>query len=162
MDVLEFCRGIDLMEEAVAVVQSFEITKEDCDRSWKLCCEDYEAFCNEVRGKERFRGRMLAYLCRFSCEVYEMYRERGIADKVFWDTLQDIRNWCVNCYREFGEYGIDEMGWFWRHLTLTIFKLGRLQFEKMTTPFEVKATVNGVDYCIPKGASVIKDRKSVV
>lgn len=155
MDILEFCRGIDLMDEAVELIRELAISEEDYKRYWELSRNSYQDFCGRVKEQEGYRGLMLAYLCRFSCEMYPMYKERGIEACVFWDTFRDIRHWCENCFQEFGEYGIDEANWFWRHLQLKIFKLGRLQFETMEAEHDITGTVNGVSYHIPKGESLI-------
>ena len=64
-------------------------------------------------------------------ETYDAYEKRGISRDIFRDTFYDLTLWCENCFREYGEYGIDEYDWFFRHMELTIFRFGRLQFENM-------------------------------
>lgn len=155
MELLEFCKGIELMDEAVERILSLQLTEDEYMKKWEMCRNDYEAFSNDIKEKENFRGLALAYLCRFACEVYPLYKEQEIEEQIFWDTFSDIRCWCENCHREFGEYGINEIGWFWRHLKLTLFKLGRLQFELLDTKRPIKGTVAGKEYDIPTGTPVI-------
>ena len=47
-------------------------------------------------------------------ETYE--EKRGISREIFRDTFYDLEN----CFLEYGEYGIDEYDWFFRHMKLTI------------------------------------------
>ena len=54
-------------------------------------------------------------------------------------------------FREYGEYGINEYDWFFRHLELRIFRFGRLEFEKMDSPWELSPGETGVR----KGEKVI-------
>ena len=59
--------------------------------------------------------------------------------------------WCENCFQEYGEYGINEYDWFFRHFDLQIFRLGRLEFEKTGSPWEI----HGVDWKIKKDDPII-------
>ena len=129
MEVLELCRRIQMPKQAIKRMQEPGITEEEYLRMNVLRKADYKAFCREVRKAEDFRVRFLFYFCRFACETYEDYKKERISDRIFFDTFRDLRHWCVNCYQEFGEYGIDEDHWFWRLFDRTLFKLGRLQFE---------------------------------
>lgn len=112
---------------------------------------DYRGFCKEVRKTEDYRIRFLYYFCRFACETFEDYRREEISEQIFFDTFADLRFWCENCYQEFGEYGIEEARWFWRLFDRTVFRLGRLQFEKM----EAERELPGGDWPIKKGEAVI-------
>ena len=55
---------------------------------------------------------------------------------MFFDTFSDIAVWCQVCFRRYGEYGIQEYEWLWRHVEMTLFRLGRLQFEKTESLWE--------------------------
>lgn len=61
--------------------------------------------------------------------TYADYAERGIPDGIFFDTFRDISVWCENGYKQYGEKGLNNVKWLARHLTMRLFKLGRLQFE---------------------------------
>lgn len=61
--------------------------------------------------------------------TYADYAERGIPDEIFFDTFRDISVWCENGYKQYGEKGLNNVKWLTRHLTMRLFRLGRLQFE---------------------------------
>lgn len=156
MELKEFCKGIGLEKEAVDRILSLPIEEKEYTRIRELCRTDYTAFCDRIKEKKPFRLWMLACLCRLACEVYPVYVQRGIKEKVYWDTFRDITYWCENCFREYGEYGINEYGWFSLHLNLTVFRLGRLQFQTTEAERDITGTVEGKVYHIPMGTPVIQ------
>ncbi len=82
----------------------------------------------------------LAVLFVLLNEVYEKYKEKGINDEVFFDTMSDIKIW-INDYKEkSGEWGLEEINWLKNHYSFSIFKLGRLQFQ-LTRYFGTKITL---------------------
>ena len=98
-------------------------------------------------------------------ETYEIYVKGGPGRKIFRDTFYDLTLWCENCFREYGEYGINEYDWFFRHLELRIFRLGRLEFEKMVSPWEfvtgertVKKGYTVISIHIPQGEKLTPDQ----
>ena len=61
--------------------------------------------------------------------VKEKYAEKGISEKVFWDTFEDLK-WklqeCMECENTVGTF---VASWFRLHLALEIFALGRFQYQ---------------------------------
>ncbi len=68
------------------------------------------------------------YLYRIP-EVLKMYRERGLSREIALATLRDLFLWMYEYKRQYGEWGLMELGWFMLHFNLRLFQLGRLQFE---------------------------------
>lgn len=67
----------------------------------------------------------LAVILRLACEVKEKYDELGIEEKIYYDTMADIKIWCEKT----GNTGIENYGWLKNHVSFELFKLGRLQFQ---------------------------------
>ena len=155
MELKDFCKGIGLMEEAADKMLSLPISEEEYHRTGSYTGRIISPSVTGSKEKEDFRMWMLAYLCRFACDTYDVYMEHNIEEKIFWDTFRDITYWCENCLRDYGEYGINEYGWFWRHLKLTLFRLGRLEFEIMNADHDITGTLEGKAYKIPKGTPII-------
>lgn len=61
--------------------------------------------------------------------TYANYLKRGIPDKIFFDTFRDIAVWCENGFKQYGEKGLNNVKWLARHVSMRLFRLGRLQFE---------------------------------
>ena len=62
-------------------------------------------------------------------KTYEAYDKAGIDEKIFFDTMSDIRIWAENYRQQTGKIGIDELSWIEHHLHLELFRIGRLQFQ---------------------------------
>ena len=70
---------------------------------------------------------LLSYL--FMCEqLHEKYVQKGIPEHVFLDTVRDIVVWAKTWYCVKGELHLGESDWLSRHLSMKLFRLGRLQF----------------------------------
>jgi len=65
----------------------------------------------------------------------EQYDALGISDEVFVKTFSDIGIWCERLYKNTGKYGLEQFGWIAKHLSLKLFRLGRLQFEMIDFKF---------------------------
>ena len=67
----------------------------------------------------------LAVILMCAVRIKERYEKMGIAERVYLDTMSDIKIWCENA----GNKGIKNYGWLKNHLKLELFRLGRLQFQ---------------------------------
>lgn len=138
MDLRRFCTEIGLPFGAVRIVEKMneEISEVCYQYVRELFFTDREEIFREIASRAGYRQRFLYYYCRLACETYEKYQRVGIGDRVFFDTFSDIAVWCQVCFRRYGEYGIQEYEWLWRHVEMTLFRLGRLQFEKTESLWE--------------------------
>ena len=166
MKLETFCREISLNQEAIRLVMELEygISRETFDRTKNLFYKDKEGFFAEIKSRKNYRQMFLFYYCKMACETYERYREKGIGDDIFRDTFSDISLWCEECGEKCGEYGLQEYRWLWRHIEMTIFRLGRLQFEKMDSEWEfrykgrqIRKGDEVISIHIPKGERLKKE-----
>ncbi|GAA3403122.1 hypothetical protein GCM10020370_17620 [Paenibacillus hodogayensis] len=72
-------------------------------------------------------------------QMIEVYKAKGIPERILTDTLGDITIWMRRYYSEHGTWGLDQANWLYTHLTGQLFRLGRLQFHFMAynRPFKV-------------------------
>jgi len=132
MNLFEFWHGIKLGNNHREAVLGMKFEETECKRLYELYKKDHNEFFEEVLKKEKSGLWFLWLYSNMACEVYECYKKEGIAEKIFWDTFQDIRFWCENTEREFGTLGLAVYEWFYRHIDMVLFRFGRLQFELMT------------------------------
>lgn len=95
-------------------------------------CARYSAALMKGKPKKLRKANAVAKLAAVLAALpstYADYAERGIPDEIFFDTFRDISVWCENGYKQYGEKGLNNVKWLARHLTMRLFKLGRLQFE---------------------------------
>ncbi len=95
-----------------------------------------------------------AYMLLFICmapKLHERYIQKGIDDKIFYDTMSDLTYKLEECRLVRGKTGTFVPSWYKGFFEMKIFALGRLQFEINHTWFN--CMVDGVH--IPKGTKVL-------
>lgn len=167
MKLKEFCRGIRLAPEALQVVEKMdeEISEIRYQYIREVFWVDQKKMFREISAAPGYRQRFLYYYCRLACETYEEYQQRNIGEKVFFDTFSDISLWCDVCFRRYGEYGLQEYEWLWRHIKMTLFRLGRFQFERTSSEWEfiwngtsVKKGDTVISIHIPEGDPITQEK----
>lgn len=83
----------------------------------------------EVLSEDKNGYKMLRVLLNSACDTYETYREKGIPENVFTDTLKCFARFSREHKESFGEYGFDRWYWVGRQLSLQLFRLGELEYE---------------------------------
>lgn len=151
MKVTEFWDGIKLGVNHREAALGMKFEELECERLYELYRKDHNEFFEEVLKKEESGLWFLWLYSHMACNVYDKYREQGIAEEIFWDTFQDIRFWCENTEREYGAMGLTVYEWFYRHIDMVLFRFGRLQFEMM----EMEHSVVSNECSIEKGTEVI-------
>ncbi len=79
-------------------------------------------------GKDSSLFYVFPYLYRVP-DVLAIYKRRGLPEDIALATLKDLFLWIYEYKRQYGEWGLMELGWFMLHFNLKLFQLGRLQFE---------------------------------
>lgn len=67
----------------------------------------------------------LAVCTEYLKYTYDFYKEKGISDEIFKNTVSDINIWCKNN----SNIGLKNYNWIKNHLKGELFRLGRLQFQ---------------------------------
>ena len=67
----------------------------------------------------------LAVILKLAVDVKDKYDKAGIDEKIYYDTMSDIKIWCEKT----GNKGIREYMWLRNHVKFELFRLGRLQFQ---------------------------------
>ena len=67
----------------------------------------------------------LAVILKLAVDVKTKYDEAGVDEKIYYDTMSDIKIWCEKT----GNKGIKEYMWLRNHVRFELFRLGRLQFQ---------------------------------
>lgn len=72
------------------------------------------------------------------------YLERGVPEDVFWDTFCDLRYKALECREIYGVWGTFVAFWYPIFYSCDIVKLGRLEYEAITWPWDQPYCQNGV------------------
>ncbi|MBQ7985969.1 MAG: DUF5596 domain-containing protein [Clostridia bacterium] len=104
----------------------------------------------------------LLYFLYFCESLKERYEKKGISLDILYDTLSDIVTW-TNIWSDLkGELYLGEIKWLKFHMTMKIFRLGRLQFcmEKAAQDILVAGISKGdnvIEIHIPSGGAMTKE-----
>jgi len=101
-------------------------------------------------GIHEYTASLLLYIC-LSKRLGEVYAERGIDRKIFFDSTHDLYYKLIECRLVKGINGSFVAIWFSGFFDLARFALGRLQFEISSTADDV--TIDGTFY--PKGTKTL-------
>ena len=104
----------------------------------------------EIVGVHAYSAELLLFIC-FSKHLRELYRLRGISDRIWFDSMSDLKWKLWECKAVKGIWGSFVAGWFPGFFNLTRFALGRLQFE--IVEFDGEYEKNGK--ALKKGDKVI-------
>ena len=89
---------------------------------------------------EEENGKKSLLSCLYFCEALKKkYEEKGIPMEVLYDTLHDLVVWTETWSDVKGELAMLEQGWLERHLSMKLFKLGRLQFSPGKAEMDIPA-----------------------
>ncbi len=94
----------------------------------------YLLFCKKNRWEIFLKQKpmmKLALVYAFLPTVWDRYKEKGICEEIFWDTMSDIKIWIIDHKDRTNEDGLYELHWIMHHMNLNIFKIGRLQYQKL-------------------------------
>ena len=82
----------------------------------------------EIAGVHKYSAELLIFIL-FSKRLRELYKQNGISDKIWFDSMCDLKWKLWECKAVKGSWGSFVAGWFPGFFNLTRFALGRLQFE---------------------------------
>ena len=73
--------------------------------------------------------KMLTCQLHCACLQYESYQNLGIPDDIYFATMSCYTRFVTECLYYKGSYQFDRGWWTWRQLSLSVFRLGYLEFE---------------------------------
>ena len=119
--------------EKILAARTGFLPEQEAELCVRLCDpQGYDGAYNELKSllKADEDGFAMLRIMLKSAEISRRkYRERGISEEVFLDTMGCFSRF-VREYKEcFGHYGFDRGFWTGRQLSLSLFRLGTLEFE---------------------------------
>jgi len=99
-----------------------------CDpENWKALGEKLDFSADDDAGG----CKLYAVMLLMELTSYQKYREMGIAEEIFFDTMRFCPEYITLYHRDYGEWCFElrRAKWFFRQLALMEFRLGTLEFE---------------------------------
>lgn len=102
--------------------------------------------------------KMLWCMLRAAGLSWEEYKKRGISQDIFIDTMKCFSRFVEEYKNSFGVYGFDRDFWTGRQLSLLLFRIGELEYEKVIEEGSCKISIH-----IPSDAGLTPEncRKSL-
>lgn len=135
MDIQSLCRRIRMPEPmAEQVMRACQVLVfEDVPPLFLLMNEDtgLKGFqdLSKVLEDDSFGVKQLACQLHCACLRYETYREMGIPENIYFDTMSCYSRFVTECLYYKGGYQFDRGWWTWRQLSMKLFRLGQLEYE---------------------------------
>ena len=151
MNINLFWDKLNLPRDLIFETEKLEKSFTEINNLCRLYEKDHKKFCKEILKKENSELWFFYLYSFMACKTYDQYIEKGISEKIFWDTFSDIKFWCENFEKEYRKKGLGEYEWFYHHIDMKLFRLGRLQFQEM----EMEEDLVGNGIMIKRGTEVL-------
>lgn len=89
----------------------------------------------DLTGIHPFTLDMILFLV-CACSLRSVYKEQGLADGLFLDTMRDLQYKLTECKQMHSVWGTSVAWWYRDFFLLRRFALGRLQYERTTFTFD--------------------------
>lgn len=136
--------SIRMPEEALSALEALmpAFTPEDADSLARFITDsavpiaDKRARMTEISQREN--GELLCVLIYMAASGYlhEKYKELGMPDSVFYDSMNCLPEKMETHMKHFGTWGYSAITWPLSHLNLTLFRVGRLGYAFVPAPHE--------------------------
>lgn len=117
----------------------------------KVWQEGLEELKTEL-GEDPKGYKILTCMLTAALDTYKIYKEKGIQDKIFYDTFGCFSRFVKEHLASYGSYGFDRCWWTPRQLSMEEFRLGELEFE-----LEKWKGENVISVHIPSDAKLTKE-----
>lgn len=136
-------RRMKIDRDIIEAVRAVQLSAGEYQTLRRVLNQCPASFCEMVRSRPNYRKLFLSLYLHLAQEAAIEYGKRGISNAIYLATMQDILLWTQDCRHKYGETGIEEGEWLWRHVTLKLFRLGRLQYEVRETQGELELHIPG-------------------
>lgn len=136
MELKELYAAIGLQPEMIRELESVgrELHTEQYEyylermMNYDTAAEAYEGLSRKLGADER---HLKMLYCQLECagRTAEKYRERGIPGRLFADTMGCFPRFLEECRKKNGEMFFDRGWWTWRQISMTLFRIGTLEYE---------------------------------
>ncbi|MBS6161855.1 MAG: DUF5596 domain-containing protein [Firmicutes bacterium] len=114
--------------------------------------ESSQKYLKEALTPDKNGFKMLSYMLFAASYSFEKYKEKGISQQIFTDTMKCFTRFIEEHKESYGIYGFNRDFWTGRQLSLQLFRLGELEFETV-----IKNQKKMVSVHIPSDAILTKE-----
>ena len=159
MDILNLCEQINLQPEIKKQVEDFvkhfDFTQIDEIQKGYLVYEDMQKTLEQVQkilGYDENGIKILACLLNASSKNYQVYQEKSISDKIYFDTMKCFTRFINEAEQITKKPCFDLYWWATRQAGCHLFRLGELEYEAVLKKNELNVYIH-----IPSDARLNKE-----
>lgn len=158
MDLITLCKKINLQEEIFNKViqfnQSFNfqsIQQELINLNNKeISYNTYEKL-TKLFNEDSYNIAILTSYLNAALLTYEIYKQKGIKESVFIDTMKCFTRFIEECKVKTDKYAFDRAWWTHKQVSMVIFRLGQLEYEFINEDKKI------ISIHIPSDANMTKE-----
>ena len=142
MNIFELARKLNLPHE---VIVKLEPLSEAEPYLSGLCSKQYDRYANELHealGEDQDGTKILSVMLQAALRAHEEYNKRGIPEEIFFTTMGCFPRFIGEHRESFGTYGFDRWWWTGRQTSLSLFRIGALEFELCEKETEKQISVH--------------------
>lgn len=136
MNILTLCDKINLQPEIKSCVNEFAndfdfstVTNQLRDFQNYEKMSDALAELQTILGEDTDNIKILACMLKASVDVYDIYREKGISDEIYFATMKCYPRFIDETYKMTGKLYFDRYWWTTRQAGCHLFRIGALEYE---------------------------------
>ena len=136
MNIATLCDKIELQPQIKQSVLSF-VENQDFQKIDEVQ-KDYFVYdkmkealnkTRELLGEDLDGIKILSCMLKASLDAYEVYKEKGISEEIFFATMKCFTRFIDETHRMTGELSFDRWWWTTRQVGCHLFRIGELEYE---------------------------------
>lgn len=161
MTVNEICKKIKAPKEMHKYIGQWLVPKSVLRKLTDIStAADGYAEIKNLLGNDPNGLKMFACMMEAATITYEKYRELGIDEKIFSDTISCFTRFTAEHLASYGKIGFDRGFWTYHQLSCVLFRIGELEYEYRDDERTVHLHIpSGSDISMSKCKSSLKNFK---
>ncbi len=141
--IIELCKKINMPAEALNDIKnivtnySFNNFKFYFDAVKQGNYEKYKEVNEKIENFDDLPTIQLVLLLAQAVDVFEIYKKMQIQEQIYYDTMSAFTRFLNESKMQCGQYKFDREFWAYRHVNMSIFRIGELEFEFRKCPEDI-------------------------
>lgn len=136
MDLQKLCEQLQFNKEVISLIREIDVEYDHIAVKpiWSKLYQE-ETWDEGVRQLQEYFGedengfKILTCILHCALYTYKLYFQRGISEKIFFDTMKFLPRFLEWHKQAYGHYAFVWAWWFPRQLSLREFRIGELEYE---------------------------------
>ena len=149
MDISTLCDKINLQPEikyrVLEFANSFDFSSVDKQlkdfRNYEKMDKALKEL-QEILNDDDYNIKTLTCMLKASADIYELYKEKNISDKIYFETMKCYTRFIDEAYNMFGIFYFNRYFWTMRQAGFHLFRIGELEYDIENTDGVIKIGIH--------------------